>query len=391
MNVASPTRRLPRLCFVNLGAYPALVRGFEQQRIGGEEVQHSLLATMFARAGHEVRLVTADHGQADGEVVNGVTVLRSFRAEAGWPVIRFVHPRWTKLDAALRRADADVYYVSCAGALVGWVAWFARRHGRRMIFRVASDTDCDPARLLVSHARDRWLYHRGLHRADAVLAQTDAQVELLRANHGIAASVAPMAIDLPDKQISMHERDIDVLWVANLRALKRPELFVQAAARLPRLRFHLVGGPMAGETEVWQRVQAAAAEVPNLGLHGRVGYHETLALVSRARLFASTSLIEGFPNTFLQAWARGVPTVSYFDPDGIVARHGLGAHVDTLDAFVAQLDRLSSDGAELERTAARCVQYMHAHHARDSLLAPYAEAVARVCGGDAPATAWAAP
>jgi glycosyltransferase involved in cell wall biosynthesis len=317
----------PRLCFVNLDAFPALVPGYEVHRIGGEEVQHSLLSTMFAATGYEVSLVTADFGQAEGLQARGVRVLKSFRADAGWPVLRFVHPRWTRLHGALRRADADVYYVSCAGALIGWVAWFAQRHRRRVIFRVASDTDCDPDRLLVKHARDRWLYHHGLRRADAVLAQTEHQAGLLRKHYGIDAAVVPMAIDMPAADSLRGERDIDVLWVANMRLLKRPELFVEVAQRLPHRRFHMVGGSMEGEREVFLKVQALAQGIPNLSLHGRVGYHDTLALVRRARLFASTSLIEGFPNTFLQAWAREVPTVSFFDPDGLAAAHGLGVRV----------------------------------------------------------------
>jgi glycosyltransferase involved in cell wall biosynthesis len=379
----SPGRR-PRLCFVNLDAFPALVKGHESRRIGGEEVQHALLSTLFAAEGYDVDLVTGDFGQIDGMVTRGVRVLKSFRAEAGIPALRFVHPRWTLLHAALHRSNADVYYVSCAGALVGWVAWFAQLHGRRVVFRVASDTDCDPARLLVRHARDRWLYHYGLRRADAVLAQTDHQVGLLQHHYGIQASVAPMALDLPAAGTAAATRDIDVLWVANLRALKRPELLVQVAQHLPGLRFHVVGGAMRDEPQVASQLQSLAAAVPNVRLHGRVGYHDTLALVARARLFASTSLTEGFPNTFLQAWARGVPTVSFFDPDGLVARHGLGARVRSVGEMAAQIDALLSDPARLARTSSDCVAFMQQHHDRDAVLRPYIDAIARPVAEFAP-------
>ena len=369
--------RRPRLCFVNLDAFPALVPGYEAHRIGGEEVQHSLLSTMFAAAGYDVSLVTADFGQADGLQANGVRVLKSFRADAGWPVLRFVHPRWTRLHRALARADADVYYVSCAGALVGWVAWFAQRHRRRVIFRVASDTDCDPDRLLVKHARDRWLYHHGLRHADAVLAQTEHQAGLLRTHYGIDATVVPMAIDLPATDSLYRERDIDVLWVANMRLLKRPELFVQAARRLPGRRFHMVGGSMHGEPEVFLKVQTLARGISNLILHGRVGYHDTLALVRRARLFASTSLIEGFPNTFLQAWARGVPTVSFFDPDGLVTRHELGVRVESAEQMASQIEALLGEPARLDRMSRDCGNFMRSRYDPESVLQPYVDEVSK--------------
>jgi glycosyltransferase involved in cell wall biosynthesis len=36
-------------------------------------------------------------------------------------------------------------------------------------------------------------------------------------------------------------------------------------------------------------------------------------------------VFEGMPNVFLESWMRGVPVLSLqVDPDGIIARHGLG-------------------------------------------------------------------
>jgi hypothetical protein len=48
-----------------------------------------------------------------------VTVIKAFREAAGLPLLRFIHPRWTKLWGAIARADADVYYFSCAGMALG--------------------------------------------------------------------------------------------------------------------------------------------------------------------------------------------------------------------------------------------------------------------------------
>jgi glycosyltransferase involved in cell wall biosynthesis len=64
---------------------------------------------------------------------------------------------------------------------------------------------------------------------------------------------------------------------------------------------------------------------------GPVRYADTGKLFDRARIFLNTSSIEGFPNTFLQAWIRAVPVVSFFDPDGLVNRLQLGRIASSLD------------------------------------------------------------
>jgi glycosyltransferase involved in cell wall biosynthesis len=249
---------------------------------------------------------------------------------------------------------------------------------------VASDTDCDPNRLLIPTARDRWLYHYGLRRAHGVLAQTEHQQALLHRHYGIESSLAPMALDVPATAPEAMHRDIDVLWVANLRALKRPELLVEAARRLPQHRFHLVGGMVDGEPEVHRNLVTLAGETPNLTLHGRVGFRDTLALFDRARLFVSTSLIEGFPNTFLQAWAREVPSVSFFDPDGLVSHHGLGRQVGSVDELVEAIDSFLGHAPRLRQAAESCGRFMRMRYPANQLLAPYQTAFAHAMGAEHP-------
>ena len=65
------------------------------------------------------------------------------------------------------------------------------------------------------------------------------------------------------------EKDIDVLWVSNLRALKRPELALELARQLPQVKFTLAGGPMPGGETYYEDVRAAAARLPNVTMPGR--------------------------------------------------------------------------------------------------------------------------
>ena len=367
----------PRICFVGLENLPVLAPEFERYGIGGEQVQQSLLAKAFVRRGFPVSMVVGDYGQLDGATWSGVQVYKAYRAREGIPVVRFVHPRWSKLWGALRRAAADVYYVSCAGAQVGQVAMWAARNGRRMIFRVASDADCEPDRLLISFWRDRKLYEYGLHRAASILAQSVRQQALMQSNYGLDSSVAYMLVDAPERELSFAERDISLLWVSNIQQLKRPEMFLELARRLNSCAASMVGGTQPRANDLYQEIRARAARVGTPTFHGALPYRATNRVFERSRVFINTSEIEGFPNTYLQAWIRGVPVVSFFDPDDVIQREGLGYAVASLDEMACAAHRLTSDSQAWLETSARCKAYMARCYGEDEILAPYISAVDR--------------
>jgi hypothetical protein len=375
------TMMTARICFVGLENLPVLAPEFEQHGIGGAQLQQSLLAKAFVRRGFPVSMVVGDYGQQDGAVWSGIRTYKAYSSREGIPVVRFVHPRWTKLCAALRRAAADVYYVSCAGAQVGQVAMWAARNGRRMVFRVASDADCDPERLLISFWRDRKLYEYGLRCAAAILAQSVRQQELLKRNYGVESSVASLLVDAPERELSFAERDISLLWVSNIQQLKRPEMFLQLAQRSPTCTASMIGGTQPRAHDLYQEIHARAEAVGNLTFHGPLPYRATNRLFDRARVFVNTSETEGFPNTFLQAWIRGVPVVTFFDPDDVVRREGLGHTVTSLDEMIGAAHGLTADSQAWLETSARCRAYMARRYGEDQIIAPYLSTVGRVAMG----------
>ena len=326
--MSAPPRKI---CIVGLDSYGMLSGEGDLKYIGGESVQHVLLARAWRDLGHDVSIIVHDEGQGARRVIDGITAIAAHTRNGGLPGLRFFHPRASKLVGALSSADADVYYQSPAGVNTGFTAWFTQMMGRQFIFRVASDSDCEKEHPRIRFLRDRMLFDFGLKRAHLVAAQTEYQAKLLRDNHGIVSPVVNMVVELPQRGAKPVEKDIDVLWLSNLRSLKRPELALELARQLPDVKFTVAGGPMPGGQTYFDDVAAAAARLPNVTMLGAVRYAETGALIDRAKIFLNTSSIEGFPNTFLQSWIRGVPVVSFFDPDGLVNRLQLGRIARTID------------------------------------------------------------
>lgn len=361
---------MPRksICLVGLDNLPVLAPQFRGHAIGGESVQQTLLARALVRRGHEVSMVTADCGQPDAAVWDGICVYKAYRPAAGVPLLRFVHPRWTGLWSALARADAQVYYTSCAGMHVGLLASFCARHGRRLVFRCASDSDCDPARFLIRYARDRWLYRYGLRRADVVLVQNAAQARSLAQHFELAGRFAGMLVEPAPPAVV---RDIDVLWVGNIRRAKRPERVLALAAQLPEVTIHMVGGPVPAEAAFYRRIRREAERYSNVTFHGHLSYREANLMYGRARLLANTSEVEGFPNAYLQAWTLGVPVVSFTDPDGVISRHGLGVAVSTESGMRDAIRTLLDSAGARAAAGASCREYMAREYAEERVLAPY--------------------
>jgi glycosyltransferase involved in cell wall biosynthesis len=364
-----------KICFVGLDNLPVLAPEYNKHGAGGEQVQQTLLARALSKRGFDVSMIVFDYGQPDGAIWDGVKTIRAYAAEAGIPVFRFIHPRWSGLWSALRRANADVYYVSCSGARVGQVAHFARHAGKRVIYRVAHDRACDPKTVMIRLWRDKRLYEYGLRNVDAILVQSFWQQAALQRNYGLSSTVAGMLVEPRSLELGFEERNIDALWVNNMRPFKRADRFLDFAASTPSVNCHMIGGPGSGFNHVFDEISRRASTIPSLVFHGPVPYHEVNDFYERSRVFVNTSDSEGLPNSYLQAWMRGTPVVAFFDPDGVIRREGLGEAVSSDSELQAAIIRLNSDVRLWREVSLRCRNYMHRHFDEDAVLVPYISAL----------------
>ena len=85
-------------------------------------------------------------------------------------------------------------------------------------------------------------------------------------------------------------------------------------------------------------------------------------LYRNASILCCTSLYEGFPNVFLEAWSCGIPIVSTFDPDNLIERKGLGAFVRDRTELISSLHRLHASDTEYEQLSRNARQYYEQHH-----------------------------
>lgn len=369
---AAPVRRRPHVCFVAPHLWPVLSGDPDIEFAGGAEVQQGRLARLLARNGHAVTVISQDYGQPEEVWLDGIRVLSSFRAQAGLPILRFFHPRLTGVWRALHRADADVYYIRAAGMTLAVVTAFCRRHGKKSVYAGASDGDFDPGSELIRYQRDRWLFRRGLAQTDAIVVQNENQSRLCLKNHG-RASLQIASLYEPPEQPRSQGGD-RILWVAMMRRGKRPEVFLELARRLPHRRFVMIGGPAGERPEdqaYYREMADLADELPNVEFLGFLPVAAVEPYFDQARVLVNTSLVEGVPNTFLQAWARGVPTIAFTDTGSRLGDAAVNEVVADAGQGAAAIERMFDDPVHYVRAASRCLAYFNARHGSAGILEQY--------------------
>jgi glycosyltransferase involved in cell wall biosynthesis len=247
----------------------------------------------------------------------------------------------------LREANADVYFQSTAGFVTLLVACFCRVYGRRFVYSAASDLDFRPKdikRLFQRRAgwRDRWMYQLGLRLTDAIVAQHTGQISDCRKWYRREAVLIPNCYEPSHRKEP--RQDGVVLWVSNIKRGKRPELFLALARELPNLQFRMIGGSSEGpDAPLFDQIRAEASQIHNLEFVGFVPMNEVERHFDEARVLVNTSDFEGFPNTFLQSWTRGIPTISFIDSHSREGGVPIGVKCENLVEMTSAVARLAAD------------------------------------------------
>lgn len=359
----------PKICFVALHAYPAFVGGWG----GGVERQISLMAKAFSSKGYEVSLVTMNEGQENGSIVDGVRIINMCGPFDGIPGVRFFYPRWTSLVLALRKAGADIYYHNTAEYVTGQVSLWCKLNHRKFVYSVASDPDCDPALPKMETWRDKYLYKYGLKNADKIIVQTDVQKKMLKNFYKINSTKIPMPANGPDQYYNIIrnaplKNNFKILWVGRISEEKRLEWLLEIAEKMPNVIFEIAGKANRNETEYTKTLYSKATHLDNVKMLGMVPHNDMYKLYQDASLLCCTSVYEGFPNTFLEAWSYGTPVVATVNPDNVITTHKMGGVSSSIDAMVSSIKEFMQLVGKWECCSRNARQYFLRYHHQNIVM-----------------------
>jgi glycosyltransferase involved in cell wall biosynthesis len=316
---------------------------------GGAELQAYYLAHALADRGLRVAHIVLEDSTLE-QHHDGVDLVFQRPRTSGVQGTRSVRAIWE----ALALTDAAVYVQRSASAATGIVGCFARTKGRRFVYSLSSGADLD-WRLLPSV--EAAAMRLGLFLADRVVTQTAEQQGVAVRRLGSKATLvrsfcAPLALSVTPQSF---------LWVGGIIPYKGPLAYLDLAERVPEATFVMVATPRSGWEQLAKEVDERVRRLPNVLLLRPRPRNDLHALYGNAVALVGTSTFEGFPNTFMEAWACGVPTLSLsVDPDGVIARYGLGAVAGGSVEHLAQLARLYWAGRGVDGATAK--DYVRREH-----------------------------
>lgn len=329
-----------RVCFL-LGAHFA-------KAMGGAEYQAKLLLEATARrSGCELFYLARkvpDSATEHGHKVICVANAKGFRRDGFfWDTFNLFN--------ALKTIQPHVIYQRCLLAYTGIAVHYAKKRPCRMVFHVSSDNDLLPDRFKRSlryYAKfiDKRIGEYGIHHADQIVVQSRNQQKLLADNFGrtpnaIIRNFHPYPEETIDKT-----GPVTIVWVANFKEIKQPEVFVRLARDLQTMegvRFIMVG--RTGNPGQYDRLIGEINVLNNLSHTGELPQYDVNRFLAKAHLLVNTSTAEGFSNTFIQAWMREVPVISlHVNPDGVFDDRSIGFCSGSYAQLRTDVQTLAGDG-----------------------------------------------
>jgi len=330
-----------KVCFISPHVYPLFNEEYKFN-FGGAEVQLYLIAKELAKdTSYETHFITADFGQSKFEIKESVILHKSF------PLELFVQKKahylnfkkivkTIKFVFAILKVNADIYIQRTAGAETGITAFLCCLMKKKFIFMTGHDMDCNTEYIKNNGLRGL-MFSFGIKRANLIITQSKHHKDMLFRFHGIKSTIINNVFNIEEKYIDNKEY---ILWVGRIISWKQPELFLKITERFKNEKFVIVA-PQSCTNEEYQSFVTELDNIKNIKYIKYVPFSKIDKYFKKAKVLINTSLHEGFPNTFIQAFKNCTPILTLgVNPDGIIEKYKLGICSKTFEEMVNNLNIL---------------------------------------------------
>lgn len=166
-------------------------------------------------------------------------------------------------------------------------------------------------------------------------------------------------------------------YLGRLDAVKRFWIVLELARRFEEVDFYLCGE--SSDPHLFEPVLAEYENLENVHFEGLVTGIKKQQILSKCWGLINTSVHEGYPVSFQEAFSYGKPVISCQNPDGVVERFGyytgeiIGNGLDeaSLRAFEEQLERFLSDPQEAREKGRQGRAFVEEKHSFEAFHATF--------------------
>ena len=307
-----------------------------------------VLVDLFFR-GWKVSFITEKKDQQEPIVIDGIHLFPVIDYTAGNRYMRRLLSVPCQLWRWMKTNNSQLYYQRNPGPFSSVIAMFCRSAGKRFILAGANDANFDRKNELnVKSFLDVLEIRYGIKFADKIILQNERQKSLLKQNYN-REGIVFYNLYVPPALENKSPIDVEtfkkprLLWVGRLAPQKRPEMCLELARLLPNFEIIMVGS-RTRQNDLAERIKKGVRSIENIIFMGHLPLSEVEELFDSILGLVNTSFVEGFPNTFLQAWSRGLPVFSFVEPDNIISNNNLGAKVSSIEEMAASIRERLKDG-----------------------------------------------
>jgi glycosyltransferase involved in cell wall biosynthesis len=317
--------------------------GYFPLQQGGAEYQAYLLAKSLPKAQFDAFFIMFSRGQKgliqkDGYKIYSIKINKYLEKFGKTFIFDYF-----KIRKILLSEKPDIVYRRMGTAIPGILYILKRKLKYDLIWACSSDADLKKynisERYKILNYIDEIFKIYGIENADKIIVQTDSQRKLLLKNFNQKAFVVPNSQPTEDVTVKKKTSPIQIVWVANFKKLKQPDIFLNLAEKFehfPDVRFIMIGKPYISKNQI--KLERRMISLNQLEYKGEIQIEEVNKILSESHIFVNTSLYEGLPNTFIQAWMRKMPVVTlHTDPDNMIKENNIGFHSVNFDQLVGDI------------------------------------------------------
>jgi len=294
-----------------------IVGGFLPSRLGGTEVATYHMARHLLKLGHEVHIITSfipclDRGLPRESVEDGIYIHR----------VRVIQKRiigflsfFIGTLPLIRKINPDV--VHAQNMLYALHAWLIKKLWKKPYVMYGRGSD-----VYLASRFDSLLYRLALKNADAVIAQTNDMKITMNKLCNREIVVIPNGVDLDRfdslsraesrHKLNISDKDKILLFVGSLKPVKGTRYLVEAMSIIGQ-KSNDIRLLVVGDGEERQMLEGLVAKLnlsQRVSFAGQVPNEVVPQYMVAADIFVLPSLSEGFPVTFLEAIASGLPIIA---------------------------------------------------------------------------------